>query len=101
MSALKKTLDAILDRAEAAALALDGAGLVEAVSALSEHEEDLRTLDAEEPVRRHIERRLFRLRGLCGGLGDVLGETLGIEEKYGATGEKVEAPARPATRGYA
>lgn len=72
---------------------------MESVSALSAFEEALRTLD-DESLRRHVSRRLLRLRGLCGGLSSVLGEALGIEEKYGVNGEKVDGLTRSSMRGY-
>ncbi len=99
MSALMRDLDPILDRAESAALALDGAGLTESVSALSAFGEQLESLE-DPSLRRHFERRLLRLRGLCGGLSGVLAEALGVEETYGVRGEKVGGPSRSSTRGY-
>ncbi|MEO1481667.1 MAG: hypothetical protein AAFU77_06130 [Myxococcota bacterium] len=98
---MQADLDPILDRAEKAALALDGDELNGSVEALRRFEPSLAMLKAGDPVLLHVERRLQRLRGLCGGLNDALGEALGIEEKYGAHGEKLGGPTRLTNRGYA
>lgn len=101
MPGLQADLDPILDRAEQAALALNGEELNGSVEALKGFEASLAKLEAGDPLLAHLERRLNRLRGICGGLNDALGEALGIEEKYGAHGERLGGPSRQTNRGYA
>ncbi|MEM6733355.1 MAG: hypothetical protein AAF658_17490 [Myxococcota bacterium] len=100
MSALLHDVDPILDQAEAAALALDSEGLTASISALAEYQSHLKSLGESDPARLHVAKRLLRLRGLCSGLKDSLGQALGIEQRYGAQGERVGSPMRPSRRGY-